>query len=128
MTGQQVRYTVGQPMGAYSSWPIFALTHGLLVGFLASRIGAPMTCFKVLGDDIVIRHDKLNIQYQEMLGILDVPISKSKTMSSKLVFEFAKRWYYKGTEISPFPLAALHEHLTFPLGLVETFRTAVEKG
>jgi hypothetical protein len=49
-------------------------------------------------------------------------------MSSKTTLEFAKRWFHKGVEISPFPLNALHEHLLFPLGLVETFRTASEKG
>lgn len=49
-------------------------------------------------------------------------------MRSKTTFEFAKRWFHRGVEISPFPIHALHESLTFPLGLVETFRTAGEKG
>jgi len=115
-------------MGAHSSWPIFALTHGLLVGYLASKCGAKLNTFKILGDDIVIRDDRLSVQYLETLEILDVPISWAKTMRSKTTFEFAKRWFHNGVEISPFPLNAVHEHLTFPLGLVETFRTAIEKG
>jgi len=115
-------------MGAHSSWPVFALTHGLLVGYLASRVGARLDTFKILGDDIVIRDDRLAIQYQETIEQLHVPISWKKTMRSKTTFEFAKRWFHEGVEISPFPLNALHEHLTFPLGLVETFRTATEKG
>jgi hypothetical protein len=115
-------------MGALSSWPVFALTHGLLVGYLASKCGATTSSFKVLGDDIVIRDDRLAAQYKKCLEDLDIPISWSKTMQSKTTFEFAKRWFHKGVEISPFPLAALHEHLTFPLGLVETFRTALQKG
>jgi len=84
--------------------------------------------FKILGDDIVIRDDRLAVHYRETLQGLDVPISWKKTMQSKTTFEFAKRWFHNGTEVSPFPLNAVHEHLTFPLGLVETFRTASEKG
>jgi len=115
-------------MGAYSSWPVFALTHGLLVCYLADRCGAKRNSFKVLGDDIVIRDDRLAALYQETLKSLCVPVSESKTMSSDSTFEFAKRWFHNGVEVSPFPLHAIHEHLTFPLGLVETFRTAAEKG
>jgi hypothetical protein len=48
-------------------------------------------------------------------------------MQSKTTFEFAKRWFHKGAEVSPFPLNAVHESLTFPAGLVEAFRTAEEK-
>lgn len=84
--------------------------------------------YRVLGDDIVIRSDKLSVQYQETLHTLGVAVSKAKTMSSKTTFEFAKRWFHLGIEVSPFPLAAIHELKTNPLGLVETFRTAVEKG
>lgn len=29
--GQSVSYETGQPMGAYSSWPVMALTHHILV-------------------------------------------------------------------------------------------------
>jgi len=78
-------------MGAFSSWPVFALTHGLLVGFLASRCGAPLSSFKILGDDIAIRDDRLSIQYLQALRDLDVPISTAKTMKSMTTFEFAKR-------------------------------------
>lgn len=115
-------------MGAHSSWPVFALTHGLLVSYLANQCGAGQDTFKILGDDIVISDNRLAAQYQMTLEDLDVPISWSKTMQSETTFEFAKRWFHKGNEVSPFPLNALHEHLTMPLGLLETFRTALEKG
>lgn len=128
MTNQSVNYAVGQPMGAHSSWPVFALTHGLLVGYLAAGEKVSTESFKILGDDIIIRNDILASKYQETLHILHVPISEAKTMKSSTTFEFAKRWFHRGQEVSPFPLNALHEHLTFPLGLVETFRTASEKG
>jgi hypothetical protein len=34
-----VRYSVGQPMGAKSSWPMLAITHHLLVQLSAVRAG-----------------------------------------------------------------------------------------
>jgi len=100
----------------------------MLVAYIASKVGASYRSYKILGDDIVIRDDRLAEEYRKALSDLDVPISWSKTMQSKTTFEFAKRWFHKGIEISPFPLNAVHESLTFPLGLVEAFRTASEKG
>jgi len=36
-----------------------------------------------------------------------IEINEAKTFKSKDLFEFAKRFFYKGTEISPFPLGAV---------------------
>jgi len=124
-----VRYAAGQPMGSYSSWPVFALTHGLLVSYIESKVGNKHSNeFFILGDDIVILNNSVANKYKEILQSLGVELSISKTLSSKYLFEFAKRWFYKGVEISPFPINALHESLTFPPGLVETFRSALVKG
>jgi hypothetical protein len=49
-------------------------------------------------------------------------------MSSPTTFEFAKRWFYKGEEVSPFPVGGLHESLSSFSGLQETFRLATDKG
>jgi len=62
-------------MGAFSSWPVFALTHGMLVSYLASKVGASHKSFKILGDDIVIRDDRLAEKYLGALSDLDIPIS-----------------------------------------------------
>lgn len=107
---------------------MFAITHGLLVSYLADQVDSGHGAFKILGDDIVIRDDRLASRYQETLEDLGVPISKAKTMKSKTTFEFAKRWFHHGIEVSPFPVNALHEHLLSPLGLAETFRNAFGKG
>lgn len=107
---------------------MFALSHGLLVGYLASKVGASLDTFKVLGDDIVIRGDRLAVLYLDTLKDLGVPVSTAKTMASTEVFEFAKRWFLRGTEVSPFPVSACHEHLRSPHGTVETFRLAAAKG
>jgi len=78
-------------MGAYSSFPVFALTHGLLVSYLASMLEVEEDRFRILGDDIVIRDDALAEKYKKFLKALDVPYSETKTMVSKSTFEFAKR-------------------------------------
>jgi hypothetical protein len=62
-------------MGAYSSWPVFALTHGLLIGYLNRHSQARDVPFRVLGDDVVIYDDDLAVKYQKALAELDVPIS-----------------------------------------------------
>jgi len=78
-------------MGAYSSYPLFALTHGFLVSYLGFTCGVKSDTFKILGDDIVIRDDVLASRYRDTLRGYDIPISNTKTMSSKTTFEFAKR-------------------------------------
>jgi hypothetical protein len=34
-----IKYAVGQPMGAYSSWAMLALTHHVIIQVAASRVG-----------------------------------------------------------------------------------------
>lgn len=41
------------------------------------------------------------------MGILGVEVSVLKTHTSPHFFEFAKRLFYKGVEISPFPISAI---------------------
>lgn len=84
--------------------------------------------YRILGDDIVIRNDTLANKYKKILGSLGIPFSKAKTMQSKTTFEFAKRWFHNGVEVTPFPTNAIHESLTSIAMLVETFRTAEERG
>jgi len=39
--GVPLRYAVGQPMGALSSWAMLALTHHVVVQLSAKRVGLP---------------------------------------------------------------------------------------
>nr|QIR30226.1 RNA-dependent RNA polymerase [Plasmopara viticola lesion associated mitovirus 2] len=108
-----VFYQTGQPMGAYSSWPVMALTHHFIVRWAALRCGKPhFNKYCLLGDDIVIADDSVACQYRELLSILDMPISETKTHVSPHTYEFAKRWIQKGIEVTPF---AWH-------GLLETWK------
>jgi len=118
---QTVFYAAGQPMGAYSSWAMFTLTHHLVVQYSASKVGIPyFTDYMLLGDDIVIANKKVADSYLETLRILDVDTSESKSHVSEHTYEFAKRWIHHGHEISPLPLKGLLQswnryHLMVPL-------------
>lgn len=101
-----VKYNCGQPMGAYSSWPAMALTHHVIVRVAALRAGFPhFTSYALLGDDIVIANAAVAQQYRFLLTQLDMPISEAKTHVSEDTFEFAKRWFHKGIEVTGFSIA-----------------------
>lgn len=102
--GRPITYSVGQPMGLYSSWATFALTHHLIVLYAAFLAGKPdFSDYILLGDDIVIRDDSVASEYQSVMEKLGVEISSAKTLVSKDTFEFAKKTYHKGMDISPIP-------------------------
>lgn len=50
--------------------------------------------------------------YQDVIQSLGVEISKTKSHISTDLFEFAKRFGYKGTEITPYPITGLYEHIS----------------
>lgn len=89
-----IRYEVGQPMGALSSWAMLALTHHMIVQYCAYSLGYKQwfTEYMVLGDDIVIYNKKVAMTYANVMATLGVGISPTKSLTSKFgVFEFAKR-------------------------------------
>lgn len=47
--------------------------------------------------------------YKSLISKLGVKFSKQKTYESAHFLEFAKRLFYKGEEISPFPISSLNE-------------------
>jgi hypothetical protein len=98
-----VMWRVGQPLGAYSSWPIFSLTHHLFVRFSANDYS--FKDYQLLGDDIIIWDEKVALSYKDILDRFDVEISPAKSLvsldTSKVFGEFAKRIFYGTDEISP---------------------------
>jgi len=132
---QELKYSVGQPMGALSSWAMLALTHHLIVQVAAWEAGYSVkewySGYAVLGDDLVIFDPKVKDQYLLILADLGVEcgIAKSLLSNNRSVIEFAKRTLYEGVDISPIPLSeflsalyylpdaisfARKYHLTFP--------------
>nr|UPW42057.1 MAG: putative RNA dependent RNA polymerase [Yunnan mito-like virus 29] len=108
---QKVSYSVGNPMGFYSSWASFALAHHYIMYYISRRLGKDWTTlpYCLLGDDILIGDDEVGRLYLETMKLLGVDVSMAKTHISTTTLEFAKRWIHKGREISPFPVSALKE-------------------
>lgn len=102
---EKVRYTVGQPMGALSSWAMLALTHHYLLQFCASQTRKTMGWYEnyeILGDDLVIFDAEVADFYLDLMTKLGVEINLSKSIvaSKKPVFEFAKRTVVAGVNVS----------------------------
>nr|UPW42139.1 MAG: putative RNA dependent RNA polymerase [Zhejiang mito-like virus 8] len=96
------RYAVGQPMGAYSSWAMLALTHHIIVKESALRAGIEgFEDYAILGDDIVIRNDKVAQEYLNLMKSLGVSINLGKSVISLEFAEFASRWIGNRVNFTP---------------------------
>lgn len=100
-------YSVGQPMGALSSWASLAIVHHFLVQASAWRTGFPKwklyTNYAVLGDDVVIGDKRVALSYLHIMDSLGVGINTSKSLLSHhgTALEFAKRTIFRGIDVSP---------------------------
>jgi hypothetical protein len=122
----QYRYAVGQPMGALSSWAMLALTHHFLVqaaAWMSGRVpvGTLYTNYAVLGDDLVIGNKDVKDAYLLILKSLgmEVNISKSIISDRGTALEFAKRTFFNGMDVSPFPLSELGAAQTLLPALIQ---------
>lgn len=104
------RYACGQPMGAYSSWAMLALTHHFCVQLSAARVYG-MNCawfesYALLGDDIVIADKAVAQEYLKLMTTeLMVEIQETKSLiSNNGSFEFAKRTVVRGKDATPISL------------------------
>nr|UNG44314.1 RNA-dependent RNA polymerase [Fusarium asiaticum mitovirus 3] len=86
------KYSVGQPMGAYSSWAMLAITHHVITKLASLEVNiSDFNDYAVLGDDFVIRNDKVASQYLVIMKLLGVEINLDKSVISTDFAEFAKR-------------------------------------
>jgi len=108
---QKISYKVGNPMGAYSSFNSFALTHHYLIFFCCKVLGKDWKSlpYALLGDDLVIGDKDVGEMYMQLIKDLGLEYSVLKTHKSKRFYEFAKRYVLDGKDISPFPFSALKE-------------------
>jgi hypothetical protein len=113
--GDKLKYSVGQPMGAYSSWAAFTITHHLVLHWCAKLEGYNnFSDYIILGDDIVIKNDKVAKRYIKWMNYLGVDLSESKTHVSNDTYEFAKRWICKGREITGLPISGILNNIKNP--------------
>jgi len=101
-----VQYAVGQPMGFLSSWPAFALSNHILArmacynaGF-RGKDGFAKPMYRLVGDDIVFVRTEAAQEYRKLLSILGVGYTMPE-FKDKGSFEFCKRYYYRGQDVSP---------------------------
>jgi len=108
---KQYFYGVGQPMGAYSSWAMLALSHHFIVQWAAfhnSRKIRWFPSYAVLGDDIVIADEHVADEYLTLLKRLGVKVGLAKSVVSPKGFhEFAKRYMSLQANMSPVSLREL---------------------
>lgn len=93
-------------MGAYSSWAAFAVTHHAFVQFAArlSGFNGWFADYALLGDDILIANQKVALKYRWLCAQVGVEVSLAKSMASnQRSFEFAKRVFFRGSDVSGFP-------------------------
>jgi hypothetical protein len=92
--GQNYYYSVGQPMGGYSSFAMLDLTHHYIVKYSANIVGYDSySNYSLLGDDIVLfRFSSIADAYKTIMHKLGVTINRSKSVISKDgSCEFTKR-------------------------------------
>lgn len=127
----KVKYGAGQPMGAYSSWAVFSMSHHLIVQYAASLNGFEPGKFEsycLLGDDLVIADPMVALSYKDIIESLGVQISEQKSLVSFDTFEFAKRLVVNNEEMTPFPLAAVVENAGSISALWSTLFVANDRG
>nr|UJQ92514.1 MAG: putative RNA-dependent RNA polymerase [Mitoviridae sp.] len=125
-----ISYSVGQPMGAYSSWAMLALTHHVIVQVSAQRAGVSnFTNYAVLGDDIVINDDNVASEYLKLMELLGVSINLGKSIVSKDTVEFAKRWKTsEGIDYSPIGPGLILACMRKPITIGAMLTEAANKG
>jgi hypothetical protein len=105
--GLYLRYAVGQPMGAFSSWAMLALTHHAMVQFAAYRAGEAKwyDLYAVLGDDVVIAGDRVGLEYRKLCEEIGVEIGIAKSLAARgKTLEFAKKFFFQGEQVSGLPI------------------------
>jgi hypothetical protein len=99
---RKVKYSVGQPMGAYTSFAMLGLTHHFIVRCAALIAGVKdFKDYCILGDDIVIYHDNVAEQYSKIMESLGLELNPSKSVISPDFAEFAKVLIGPKVDFSP---------------------------
>jgi hypothetical protein len=123
----RLRYAVGQPMGALSSWAMLALTHHFIVQFAAMQAYGTTAVtarwfreYAILGDDIVIGDARVAKAYLNIMRILGVGIGLHKSLISAAgtALEFAKKTFVRGVDVSPVPMSEFLATMKSPAGVV----------
>jgi hypothetical protein len=94
-------------MGAYGSWPLFALAHHLIVEYCAETVVKSVKHkYKIIGDDNVITDEAVYESYLHVMSGLGLEINMGKTTvtpkgADYSAAEVAKQLYLNGINITP---------------------------
>jgi hypothetical protein len=129
-SGGAISYAVGTPMGAYTSWNSTTLAHHYVMFYCCKELKIEFreAPYVILGDDVVIRHDDLAKMYMEVISSLGVGISVDKSHISNNFYEFAKRTFHQGNEVTPFPISALWSTRRTPSLMLNVITNEAVKG
>jgi len=86
--GKYRKFTCGQPLGAYFSFASFTAVHAALAIGCCPHGENPSDYIAMVGDDIVIKGSETANRYRAALVSLDIPISDSKSVTSRYGAEF----------------------------------------
>nr|UUW21468.1 MAG: RNA-dependent RNA polymerase [Hangzhou mito-like virus 1] len=146
--GERVRWAVGQPLGALSSWGVFAITHHAIIQ-VAYRNAYPNSWnrfhkkgsvfwfrnYRIIGDDVCIMGSRrVAEEYRKILENLGVEISNAKSFIPEAsgtgfpVAELAKRVCKQGVEYTPVPPDAILMREETSQGLRLSIESALDRG
>jgi hypothetical protein len=102
-TKLKVQYKTGNPMGFYGSFTLTSLLHHFLFFECCLELNIKWSDakYKLLGDDVIIWDERLALNYSKRLQQYNIKKSDLKTIIGNYLFEFAKRKFYRGVEVSP---------------------------
>lgn len=107
----ELRYSVGQGMGLFSSWSSMALMHHFIVNELC---GIETDNYRLVGDDLLIKENSEGFEiYKRILQEIGVPINQSKTLVSTQAphtIEFARNYIIEGEKISSIPFGCIFSY------------------
>uniref|UniRef100_A0A199U943 Reverse transcriptase domain-containing protein n=1 Tax=Manihot esculenta TaxID=3983 RepID=A0A199U943_MANES len=106
-----VCFQTGQPLGYYSSWPLFALTHHAMIWWCAEQVYPQRVFYRyaVLGDDVVIAAEQVE-KAPKQREVQQVQVIGDGLKTSK-----SSDYFHDGGQDSKEFLiskAAYHKHLT----------------
>ena len=114
--GRNARWVVGQPMGAFPSFAMFSLTHGMVL--LALNDWQYNDDFIVHGDDVVIMSKKLAQKYKEFLRLSGCKCNMFKSIISNKYAEMNSKIITRDTIIQkskwkPFRKQNILDHVKY---------------
>lgn len=125
-------YAVGQPMGAYSSFAMLALTNHVIMYYayllsFGKKLPKDTGLYAILGDDVVISDYHLASAYTWIMhSVLGVEINPIKGFTGSLV-EFAKNWFWQGVNLTPIGSKSILRSIRKPIFFVSVLKDYLKK-